>query len=67
MSEQDGIVLVAGKRKMTLKPKDWEHYKGERGRRGNKLPRGLQRVDDVLIESNIPDEDVSSELEPSDD
>ncbi|NTS78305.1 DNA topoisomerase IV subunit A [Catenovulum sp. SM1970] len=66
VSEQDGIVLVAGKRKMTLKPKDWEHYKGERGRRGNKLPRGLQRVDDVLIESNIPDEGVSSELEPSD-
>ncbi len=51
LGEKDSVVLVAGKRKMTLKASDWEHYKGERGRRGNKLPRGLQRVDDLLIES----------------
>ncbi|MER2492149.1 DNA topoisomerase IV subunit A [Catenovulum sediminis] len=48
---EDSLVLVAGKRKMTLKPDDWSHYTGERGRRGNKLPRGLQRVDELLIES----------------
>ncbi|EWH09720.1 DNA topoisomerase IV subunit A [Catenovulum agarivorans DS-2] len=48
----DSIVLVAGKRKMSLKPDDWSHYRGERGRRGNKLPRGLQRVDDLLIEAS---------------
>ncbi|WP_017444739.1 DNA topoisomerase IV subunit A [Gayadomonas joobiniege] len=47
----DALVLVAGKRKMTLKPSDWMHYQGERGRRGNKLPRGLQRVDEVIIEA----------------
>ncbi len=51
LGESDSVVLVAGKRKMTLKASDWQHYKGERGRRGNKLPRGLQRVDDLLIES----------------
>ena len=27
-----------------------EHYRGERGRRGNKLPRGLQRVDAISAE-----------------
>lgn len=43
------ITLIAGKRKLTLKPEDLAHYKGERGRRGSKLPRGLQRVDDVII------------------
>lgn len=45
------ITLLAGKRKLTLKPVDLEHYRGERGRRGNKLPRGLQRVDAITVES----------------
>jgi len=44
------IILHAGKRKLTLKPSDIEHYQGERGRRGNKLPRGLQRVSKIEIE-----------------
>jgi topoisomerase-4 subunit A len=46
------VTLHAGKRKLMLKPSDLEHYYGERGRRGNKLPRGLQRVD--LIEVDAP-------------
>ena len=46
------ITLHAGKRKLTLKPSDIEHYEGERGRRGNKLPRGLQRVSKIEIESS---------------
>ena len=33
-----------------MKTIDIDHYRGERGRRGNKLPRGLQRVDHVEIE-----------------
>ena len=45
------LVLQAGKRTLSLKPDDLEHYKGERGRRGNKLPRGFQRVDALLVES----------------
>ncbi|PAV49271.1 DNA topoisomerase IV subunit A [Pseudomonas sp. HAR-UPW-AIA-41] len=44
------LVLQAGKRTLTLKADDLEHYKGERGRRGNKLPRGFQRVDALLVE-----------------
>lgn len=44
------LVLQAGKRTLSLKPSDLEHYKGERGRRGNKLPRGFQRVDAILVE-----------------
>jgi topoisomerase-4 subunit A len=38
------LVIYAGKRQFSLKPADQEHYKGERGRRGNRLPRGLQNV-----------------------
>jgi topoisomerase-4 subunit A len=44
------LVLQAGKRTLSLKSDDLEHYKGERGRRGNKLPRGFQRVDSLLVE-----------------
>lgn len=43
------VKVTAGKRSMTLTPSDLEHYHGERGRRGNKLPRGLQRVDDIEV------------------
>ena len=39
------LVVHAGRQHLKLKPADIEHYKGERGRRGNKLPRGYQRVD----------------------
>ena len=64
--EQGNIVLHAGKRKLTLSANDLEHYTGERGRRGSKLPRGLQRVDRVeveLLEAQSPDE-ASSESVP---
>jgi topoisomerase-4 subunit A len=43
---ENGLLTVyAGKRHLTLKPADLEHYALGRGRRGLKLPRGLQRVD----------------------
>ncbi|HDZ57042.1 MAG TPA: DNA topoisomerase IV subunit A [Pseudomonas xinjiangensis] len=44
------LILTAGKRTLTLRPSDLEHYQGERGRRGNKLPRGFQKVDQVTVE-----------------
>jgi topoisomerase-4 subunit A len=49
------VKIVAGKRGMTLSTSDLEHYKGERGRRGNKLPRGLQRVDGVELVLSSPE------------
>lgn len=50
LPEGASLVLTAGKRTLTLKPSDLEHYRGERGRRGNKLPRGFQKVDAVQVE-----------------
>ena len=50
ITEGATLVLQAGKRTLSLKPDDLEHYKGERGRRGNKLPRGFQRVDSLTVE-----------------
>ncbi|MCB1690960.1 MAG: DNA topoisomerase IV subunit A [Halioglobus sp.] len=48
---QDTLVIHSGKRHQSFKLKDLEHYLGERGRRGNKLPRGFQKVDRMVVES----------------
>ena len=45
----DQLQLQSGKRHFTLKPADLEHYFGERGKRGLKLPRGFQRVDGIQV------------------
>ena len=50
LPEGANLVLQAGKRTLTLKGEDLAHYQGERGRRGNKLPRGFQRVDALQVE-----------------
>lgn len=57
------LTVIAGKRKLQLKPADIEHYRGDRGRRGNKLPRGLQRVDALLVEESVilPQEGIETE------
>lgn len=47
----EALQIVSGKRTLTLKPSDLEHYRGERGRRGNKLPRGFQKVDSAEVAS----------------
>lgn len=60
---EQAITLHAGKRKLTLKASDVEHYRGERGRRGNKLPRGLQRVDRIELEEIVVEEVASDESE----
>jgi len=44
------LTLYCGQRHISLKLADMEHYLGERGRRGNKLPRGFQKVDLARVE-----------------
>ncbi len=41
------LQVESGRRMLTLKSSDLEYYRGERGRRGNKLPRGFQRVESL--------------------
>lgn len=46
----DGELLVhAGQRYLRLKTSDLRGYLGQRARRGNRLPRGFQRVDRVEV------------------
>jgi len=53
--ETDQLVIHSGKRHLKLKYSDLTHYIGERGRRGHKLPRGLQRVDRIDVISSAAD------------
>jgi topoisomerase-4 subunit A len=49
VGEGQTLVIYAGQRHINLKRADLDHYMGERGRRGNKLPRGFQKVDRVEV------------------
>lgn len=49
ITEAQSLVVLAGKRHLNLKFSELEHYRGERGRRGNKLPRGFQKVDGMRV------------------
>ena len=49
LSAEDTLLVHAGRQHLKMKPADLEHYRGERGRRGNKLPRGYQRVDSLEV------------------
>ncbi|MEX2524057.1 MAG: DNA topoisomerase IV subunit A [Gammaproteobacteria bacterium] len=46
--EGDSLTLLSGKRHLTLKPADIDEYYGERGRRGNLLPRGFRQVSAIM-------------------
>lgn len=56
LKKDDTLVVNAGKQHLKLKGADLEHYLGERGRRGNKLPRGYQKVDSLDVLSNDAEE-----------
>ncbi len=48
--EGEQLVLHSGKRYLRLRANDIDHYVGERGLRGRKLPRGFQQVHGIEIE-----------------
>jgi topoisomerase-4 subunit A len=50
MAETDNLLIYAGKKHMTMKSADQEYYIGERGRRGNMLPRGYRNVNSIKAE-----------------
>ncbi|MFT5577128.1 MAG: topoisomerase-4 subunit A, partial [Bermanella sp.] len=49
VGETDTLRVFSGKRYLSMKFSELQHYVGERGRRGNKLPRGFQKVDGLEI------------------
>jgi topoisomerase-4 subunit A len=53
LNEQDKLVVHCGKRHMTIKGADLDHYFGERGRRGMMLPRNYRSVDSLSVERKL--------------
>jgi topoisomerase-4 subunit A len=49
LNKNQSIEVFAGKRSLTLKPKEIQHYMGERARRGSKLPKGFQQVERLKL------------------
>lgn len=49
LDDDEPLTIWAGKRHLTLKAGELAHYRGERGRRGSKLPRGFQRVERMTV------------------
>jgi topoisomerase-4 subunit A len=49
VTSEQTVKIWAGKRFLQMRLKDMDHYVGERGRRGHKLPRGFQKVDSVEV------------------
>ena len=49
VGEQQVIKIQAGKRHINLKLSDLDAYRGKRGQRGTKLPRGFQNPDSIEV------------------
>ena len=49
LNEEKELKLISGKRHFTIKFKDLENFTGNRGRRGNFLPKGFRKVDRVEV------------------
>ena len=49
LGARDSVLVHSGKRFLRMKAADLDNYRGERGRRGNKLPRGFQKVDRLEV------------------
>ncbi|NHB92708.1 DNA topoisomerase IV subunit A [Photorhabdus cinerea] len=48
---QSSITLYFGKRKLILRSEDLQKFRAERGRKGTSLPRGLQRIERVQVDT----------------
>ena len=49
-SAEQSLIVHSGKRHLNLKGADLDHYRGERGLRGKKLPRGFQQVNELTAQ-----------------
>ena len=49
IADGEEILVWAGQRYMRIGRKDLEHFRGERAKRGRKLPRGFQRITRIEV------------------
>lgn len=53
LHKNHNLLILGDSKPFTLKPSDWQHYVGERARRGNKLPRGCRHVLGLSTQSSV--------------
>ena len=51
LTPKSSVTLHVGKRKLQLRPEDLQKFRAERGRKGTLLPRGLQRIDSIDVDT----------------
>ncbi|MCD1127559.1 DNA topoisomerase IV subunit A [Jinshanibacter sp. LJY008] len=51
LTAKSSVTLHVGKRKLQLRPEDLQKFRAERGRKGTLLPRGLQRIDNIDVDT----------------
>jgi topoisomerase-4 subunit A len=50
-NDSDELLIETHQKPLTLKTKDFKHYAGDRGRRGLKLPRGIQDISSIKVKT----------------
>jgi topoisomerase-4 subunit A len=50
LGKNQNLLITNDGKPFVMKPADWQHYLGERARRGNKLPRGCRTVAKLKVE-----------------
>ncbi len=48
ISQDQPLTVFSQKRSFVIKFNDLQNYRGERGQKGKPLPKGFQRVDELL-------------------
>lgn len=51
LSARDKLTIVGARRSITLSPKEWDQYWSERGKKGDKLPKGITQAIGLIRES----------------
>lgn len=49
LSPKDSLALMAGRKQLVLKPKELDEYLAERGKRGQKLPKGFTQASGLTV------------------
>lgn len=53
LTPKSSVTLRVGKRKLQFRPEDLQKFRAERGRKGTLLPRGLQRIDSIEVDTPL--------------
>lgn len=51
LNTNQNLLIMGDGKPFSLKPNDWQHYIGERARRGNLLPRGCRKLKALTVET----------------